>query len=302
MCLFYSRCRAVICAAFVFLLIAAASAHAQSTQTWVSGVGDDANPCSRTAPCRTFIAALARTAPGGEISVLDPGSFGAVNITNSITINGGSTLAGILSSGTNAVVVNAGPTDVVILRGLSINGAGAGLNGIKYLAGATLVIEHCSVYGFTSNDIDVSLTASGNLLVKDTTLTGGDAGIHLTSTTGRLAAAVDRTTILAARNGIDSLYGFAQVNNSLIAGNTAFGVLAEGGAITLTNSLLTNNGVAVQAQTRATVRLSNNEIFNNLTGLGCGGGTLASAENNRKAGNSGGTVPACSPNATVNVQ
>ena len=302
MCLFYSRCGAVICAAFVFLLIAAASAHAQSTQTWVSGVGDDTNPCSRTAPCRTFLGALARTAPGGEISVLDPGNFGNVNITKSITINGGSTLAGILSSGTNAVVVNAGPADVVILRGLSINGAGAGLNGVKYRAGATLVIEHCSIYGFTSNDIDVSLTASGNLLVKDTTLTGGAAGIHLTSTAGRLAATVDRTAIQGATNGIDSLYGFAQVTNSLIAGNTAFGVLAEGGDISVTNSLLTNNDVAIQAQTGSLVRLSNNEVFNNLTAFSCAGGTLASAGNNMKGGNGGGTTSGCAPTTTINVQ
>jgi hypothetical protein len=63
-------------------------AQAQATRTWVSGVGDDANPCSRTAPCKTFAGAISKTAPCGEISVLDPGGFGAVTITKSITING----------------------------------------------------------------------------------------------------------------------------------------------------------------------------------------------------------------------
>ncbi|MCU0340213.1 MAG: hypothetical protein MUE30_10020, partial [Spirosomaceae bacterium] len=74
---------------------------------WVSGVGDDANPCSRTAPCKTFAGAISKTAAGGEISVLDPGGFGAVTITKSITLNGDGTLAGILASGTNGIVINA---------------------------------------------------------------------------------------------------------------------------------------------------------------------------------------------------
>src|SRR5256714_3932941 len=87
-------------------LLASAPAHAQATRTWVSGVGDDANPCSRTAPCKTFGGAISKTAAGGEISVLDPGGFGGVTITKSITINGDGTLAGILSAGINAIIVN----------------------------------------------------------------------------------------------------------------------------------------------------------------------------------------------------
>src|SRR5690242_13770082 len=108
---------------------------AQASRTWVSGVGDDANPCSRTAPCKTFAGAISKTAAGGEISVLDPGGYGAVTITKAITLNGSGTLASILASGTNGVIVNAGAGDVVILRNLSINGGGTGLNGIRYLAG-----------------------------------------------------------------------------------------------------------------------------------------------------------------------
>src|SRR5947209_6578619 len=82
---------------------------AQATRTWVSGVGDDANPGSRTAPCKTFAGAISKTAPGGEISVLDPGGFGALTITKPITIDGGGNLAGVLVSGTNGIVVAAGP-------------------------------------------------------------------------------------------------------------------------------------------------------------------------------------------------
>ena len=99
-------------------------ANAQATRTWVSGVGDDANPCSRTAPCKTFAGAISKTAAGGEISVLDPAGFGAVNITKAMTINGDGTLAGILSAGVTGIIVNAGANDVVYIRNLSINGAG----------------------------------------------------------------------------------------------------------------------------------------------------------------------------------
>src|ERR1700733_451831 len=99
-------------------MIPAAPAQAQATRTWVSGVGDDANPCSRTAPCKTFPGAISKTAAGGEINVLDPGGFGGVTITKAITISSEGFEGGILVQGTNGVIVNAGPNDVVILRGL----------------------------------------------------------------------------------------------------------------------------------------------------------------------------------------
>src|SRR5437899_9623964 len=97
-------------------------AAAQATRTWVSGVGDDANPCSRTAPCKTFAGAISKTAVSGEIDVLDPGGFGAVTITKAITIDGGHNLSGVLVSGTNGIIVAAGSTDVVTLRNLDIDG------------------------------------------------------------------------------------------------------------------------------------------------------------------------------------
>jgi hypothetical protein len=113
-------------------LLYAAPAEAQATRTWVSGVGDDANPCSRTAPCKTFAGAISKTAPGGEINCLDPGGFGAVTITKSITISCEIGTAGVLVAGTNGIVVAAGPQDRVILRGLDINGVGGqGLSGIR---------------------------------------------------------------------------------------------------------------------------------------------------------------------------
>src|SRR5438132_2856778 len=105
-------------AATFALFLPTAPAQAQATRTWVSGVGDDANPCSRTAPCKTFAGAISKTAVAGEINCLDPGGFGAVTITKSIIISCEAGTAGVLVSSTNGIVVQAAPTDVVYLRGL----------------------------------------------------------------------------------------------------------------------------------------------------------------------------------------
>src|SRR5467141_3036720 len=109
----------------IFTLTVASMAQAQATRTWVSGVGDDVNPCSRTAPCKTFAGAISKTAIGGEINCIDSGGFGAVTITKAITIDGTGVLAGVLNAGSNGIIVNAnqGATDNVTLRALDINGA-----------------------------------------------------------------------------------------------------------------------------------------------------------------------------------
>src|SRR5579864_2852859 len=111
---------------FVFAIgfsLFSAPAHAQATRTWVSGVGDDANPCSRTAPCKTFAGAISKTAAGGEIDALDPGGFGALTITKSITIDGGGgQVASVLVAGTNGMNVSAGATDFVTIRNMRFDG------------------------------------------------------------------------------------------------------------------------------------------------------------------------------------
>src|SRR6267143_315377 len=130
----YLRILIVVC----FTLALASMAQAQATRTWVSGVGDDANPCSRTAPCKTFAGAISKTATDGEIDALDPGGFGAVTITKSITIDG-CCMVGILAAGTTGIIVNvtaAGDVrKTVRLRNISMNGAATGVNGINFIAG-----------------------------------------------------------------------------------------------------------------------------------------------------------------------
>lgn len=128
-----------LCGLVAGIFFFASPAQAQATRTWVSGVGDDVNPCSRTAPCKTFAGAISKTLAGGEINTIDAGAFGALTITKSITINGQGLEAGVLASGTNGFTVNAGVNDTVTIRNVDIDGApGTGLVGIRFLAGAAL--------------------------------------------------------------------------------------------------------------------------------------------------------------------
>jgi hypothetical protein len=145
------------------------SAFGQATRTWVSGVGDDANPCSRTAPCKTFAGAISKTAAGGEINIIDPGGFGGVTITKSITIRGRGGTAGALVSGTNAIVINAAATDKVTIDGLDINGIGTGaftsLTGIKVLSAARVNILNNEIYRFRAAVASVPTGAASSTRV-----------------------------------------------------------------------------------------------------------------------------------------
>src|SRR5947209_8865765 len=150
-------------------LLASVMMNAQASRTWVSGVGDDANPCSRTAPCKTFAGAISKTAAGGEIDALDPAGYGALTITKAITIDGGGgQVASVLVSGTNGIVVQAGPSDVVILRNLRFNGIGTGINGIRWLSGKSLTVENCDIFGFTTNGIDIAKSDGGKAPILNT--------------------------------------------------------------------------------------------------------------------------------------
>ena len=296
------RSRLNLLAAFILCAIFASMAHAQATRTWVSGVGDDANPCSRTAPCKTFAGAISKTAAGGEISVLDPGGYGAVTITKAITINGEGTLAGILSSLVNGIIVNAGPNDVVIIRNISINGAGNGINGIRYLAGKHLIVENCWISGVTNHGIDATLSASGRLSVRDTQIERcGQVGVRMTTSAGTATASLDNVRIQECGIGFDLLSGSGTISRSVVSHITNQAVVAEGTAqINAENCVMANSGTGASAFTSgSTVRLSNCDIFNNGTGISiAAGGTVASFGNNRNAGN----TTAGAPNSTLTQQ
>jgi hypothetical protein len=295
---FYPTIKAlfVVC----FMLTLASAVRAQATRTWVSGVGDDVNPCSRTAPCKTFAGAISKTAKDGEISVLDPGGFGTVTITKSIYINGthGQGYGSILSSLTTGININiTDPADVrkaVRLRALDINGASTGVNGINIIAANNVWVEDSVIDGTTGNGtssgigIRVSTAASCNLFVSDTMIHKHVTGVRVTTSAGFAVANLRNCNIEGNTTGVEaSTNGFVTVSDSRVATNSSTGVTASasGAQLNVRGSTLSNNGTAVNAAAGSTVRAVSNLILNNTTGFG---GTMASISTdgqNRQAGN-----------------
>lgn len=192
---------ATLCCGIVAMMLASGLANAQATRTWVSGVGDDANPCSRTAPCKTFAGAISKTAADGEINVLDPGGFGALTITKSITISSVGFEAGVLVSGTNGIVISAAATDKVVLEGLDIDGLGTGLDGVKVLAAADVYIIRCSIRHFSGNGVNSnSSTSGGRLIIKDSFIGFNNGGLNVQGNGVSNGAFVDNTMFDANTN------------------------------------------------------------------------------------------------------
>lgn len=275
--------------ALATVVLASSPARAQATRTWVSGVGDDANPCSRTAPCKTFAGAISKTAPGGEISALDPGGFGSVTITKAITIDAHNTMGGVLAAGVNGIVINAAASDVVVLRGLSIQGMGTGLNGIRFLSGKALHVEDCYIAGFTAAGIDFEPSASAQLLVRNTTVRdSGSADLLVGGTEARVT--IEKSLLVNAPIGLDAAGASkVTVHDSVISNNATYGVRSAGTAeVNIDHGLIAHNGVGVQATSK--VRLSEVMVADNSTGLA---GNIDSFGNNRiAAGNTADGAPA----------
>ena len=275
-------------AVFAVCLICSSLAQAQATRTWVSGVGDDANPCSRTAPCKTFAGAISKTAALGEINVLDPGGFGAVTITKSITISSECFEAGVLVSGTNGIVVAAGAGDKVKLRGLDINGLNTGLSGIRFNSGGQLTVENCWIYEFTQNGIDIQSSTGANIYVKDTRITqiAGDA-IHLQTSAGFIVSNIDNVRMEANGNGLVGTNNtFGNISRSSVFQNTTNGISASSGStMNVESCVISHNATGISAPAGSSVRLSNASIFNNNTSISAGGNTVEGFFNNRIFGN-----------------
>jgi hypothetical protein len=270
-------------------LALAPAVNAQATRTWVSGVGDDVNPCSRTAPCKTFAGAISKTAAGGEISALDPGGFGGVTITKAITINGSGTLASVLVSGTNGITVNAGVNDKVVLRNISIHGIGTGLSGVRYVAGREVVLENVMIQGFTTRGVDVALAVAGNTLtMKNVTISNVPTGVRLTtSAIGAVVGLLEDVSLNTLTTGIEvAAGGNAIVRNCQISRNTT-GVLvnaATGNAI-VENSVLSFNGTgATTSAAGGVLNLVNNGFYSNGNAVLIPGGTVGSSGDNRIVG------------------
>jgi hypothetical protein len=280
-----------IAVGFFVPLLASAPASAQATRTWVSGVGDDVNPCSRTAPCKTFAGAISKTATAGEINCLDPGGFGTVTITKSMTLNCHEVFGSILASGVPGITINSTAAGSrVMLRNLQINGvsggtAVAGTIGVRILAAASVSIEDTVITQFAQQGIQDSRTAGNtNLFIRNSVISyNTGTGIGL-GATGNSKTHIENSSSINNLFGVAALTGnSATIKRSVLAANSDTGVETDAGAqIDVDDSSITNNSTGIQAN--GTIRLSNTDLLYNSTAV-AGVGSPQTYGNNRVAGN-----------------
>ena len=296
------------------LMLMATSMFAQATRTWVSGVGDDVNPCSRTAPCKTYAGAISKTATGGIIDALDPGGYGTLTITKAITVEGTGTLASTLNSSVNGFVINiaAGPTNRhVVLRNLSVDGAGTtlGVDGVRFLSGDSLILENVEIKTQSSDGIEFAPNSLARLVVTNCRISNaGVNGILVkpTGVSGVARVSIHNSTIAKNVTGVRADDGTnVSIVRSSVVNNTGDGVVAAaplgGGSVIIVedseishnagNGLRTLNGAAV-------LRVANSLISGNGVGTLNTAGELCSFGNNRISGNPNNGVlplPACNP-------
>jgi hypothetical protein len=271
----------------IFMFATVSIAQAQASRTWVSGVGDDANPCSRTAPCKTWAGAISKTAACGEIDALDPGGFGAVTITKSITLDGTGTFASILASLVNGIVINAASTDVVTIRGISINGFCNGINGINILQAKTVNVEDCVIFRFnTGNGITVNETNDLALNVRNTVIRDNTLDAINTVTSGaanKVTVTLDNVRLSGSGNGLHARSGsrvFA--HNSVFSNNTTNGIFVDAAGanfatVRVWTSVISVNGAnGVRAGNAGNVGASGFEMGQNQIDNNVGNGVLVS--------------------------
>jgi hypothetical protein len=307
----------------IFMFAFASLAQAQAQHTWVSGVGDDANPCSRTAPCKTFAGAISKTAVFGAIQCLDPGGFGAVTITKSISILCEEETGFMSIPAGNGINVNLpNATDRVTLRGLTIDGFNTGTNAINFIGLGSLHVQEVNIRGFAQNGINFApssglaqLFVSSDCVITDSNggnfafaailikpISGANANVSITG----VQLSHNTNGIFADASGGGGISNFT-VKNSVISGNSNAGVVvATSGAVAFSGIVdssmisLNNFGVAI-AGSAATLRLGGNTISHNATGVSNSGGTLESFKNNQVVANltNGTPIPAVSVSGNI---
>lgn len=293
----------------VFALTVASTTQAQ-IRTWVSGVGDDLNPCSRTAPCKTYAGAIIKTAKDGEISTLDPGGYGIVTITKSITINGGGAGSGygsILGTLGSGVVINiTDPADVrksVRLDWLNINGGSTGSDGIRFLAGNTLHVSNTLIDGFTGDGIDADFSAphgtATTLIVENTRIRNcGGNGIRTDAFSGadKINATIANVWVTKCNIGVNFVNGtLGTVSDSTVSHNNSHGLQvgepSSGSNMNIVGVTISSNGnTGVNVLNSSRARIARCNIFQNSVSL-APAALVDSGGNNNIAGNTTNTAP-----------
>jgi hypothetical protein len=289
-----------------------APAHAQATRTWVSGTGNDANPCSRTSPCETFAGAIAKTVAGGEIDALDPGGFGTLTITKSITIDGGGgTVASVLANSGSGITVAAGANDVVIIKNVRFQGllgnstcpSGCGSIGLNYTSGGQVICDSCAFIGWGSYGILANLSATGLLHVRNSTFFDDQGAIFATGTSGALAVVqvVGSSFVGRLASGSSAEVGVTAGSGSFITVGTSdfqdfvYAAFAEsGGTLNVDSSLFVSVTDGILTASGTVTSASNNSFYSGAAFAGSG--TVNTANNNKIGGTA--TVGSATVNST----
>ena len=260
-----------------------------SLRTYVSGQGSDSNPCTATFPCATFQAALAMTLAGGEIFVLNSADYGPVTINKAVSITSEGAAGGVLATAGPGITISAGASDVVNLRGLTIDGANYGTVGIQFISGKSLTIQKSFVRNFTNSGISFAPSASATLFVSDTVVTSNaNNGIVVASATGTVKGALLRVN--ASGNGVGILASGSGVSLAVtdaMVSNNGYGVAASSSAVAIRNLTASANSVGIAAdQPAAVVRVAQSVITGNGTGWqATNGAQVQSYSNNNVGGN-----------------
>lgn len=270
----------------IVILTTALLVNAQAPRTWVSGGGNDANPCTVVAPCKSFAGALAKTLSAGEINCLTPGGYGAVTIVNkSVTIDCTGTIGGIQVTSGNAVTINGNAAVTVRLRGLSISGGNAGQNGIVVSTQARVFVENSIIDGFAGSGILLQNTSTSTLFVDNCTIRNNTGfGINI-QPASNITTAADTT---------------GTISNSQILTNANQGIVTITSDFAVTNCIISGNSTGILTSQNGTVRISGNTISENFTGISPGNkGFIVSYGNNAIGGN---FTADGSPTSTVRLQ
>jgi hypothetical protein len=275
-----------------------APAYGQAMRTYVSGTGKDGTACTLANPCRTLQAALKLTNPGGEIQSLDSADYGYVTINQAVTLLGAHGATGVLAANVSGITINAGPNDVINLKGLDIDGEGSGGSGIQFNSGSTLNIQDSIIRGFASG-INITSTSAKSFSVSDTVLSNNSIGLSAQSSatsTGVLSGVqvVNNASGIVAAGANSSSQVALTVQNSMVANNATVGILSNGSStISVSNTTIANNGIGVEAQNGgALLQVSGSSLTGNTTGWAVlNGGQVISSTNNAIGGNINGSSP-----------
>jgi hypothetical protein len=263
-------------------VLIAVPALAQRDRVFVASYGSDSNPCTFGSPCKTFQQAINVVAEGGEVTAIDSAGFGTIAIAHSVTITSPNGVeAGIAApaSGSAAITVNAGSTDIVILSGLTLDGGHvASTTGIQFNTGGSLIIQSSVIRNFEGIGVNFQPSASSSTLlsVSNTAILDNHIDGILLSPSGSqtVSGVLDHVDI--ENNGNDGLFVSAigpinvTVSDSVIDHNENCGIVAQNSPdqayVAVRRATISNNGTGVEADNSAIVRLSQSQITGNATG------------------------------------